>query len=905
MRRSHIAAVIFPFILMGCGGGSTSNGLASNTNEPSSTNDTSSGDTTSNDSSSSTTNTTTTEESTNSDTSSDSSTSSAKDETSEATSSSDETSSSDNTTSTDKNTNTSNNSTDTSSGETTTGDSTTTDNSSSTDTTTHSNESLNNDTTTNDSTSNSDNTMDTSSSDTTTNNTTDSSESNDSASNESTTTTITYRIIDTNQQNCYNTSGSQVSCSGTGQDGSYSGTQPSYTDNGDGTVTDNNTNLIWQQSPDTNGDGVVDADDKFTQSNAVSYCESLTLGGKSDWRLPDIKTLYSLMDFSGEDPSNYTGSDTSVLNPFIDTSYFDFGYGDTSADERIIDAQWATTSIYVSNVMNSTQDAMFGLNLADGRIKGYGVGVGGNGKTFYVQCVRGSENYAQNSFVDNGDETISDTATGLMWQKNDNGSSIDWDSAISYCEDLSLAGKSDWRVPNAKELHSIVDYTRSPDTTASAAIDAIFNATSIINEARVSDFGFYWSATTHKNMANGANAVYISFGRALGYMNGEWLDVHGAGAQRSDPKDISTLNTNDPSYTIVDGAVTHGPQGDLIRGLNFVRCVRDNDTSVAVNSDETKKNDALVVSDGYILFSTMGSKDTYIIDNDGDVVKTIASSYRSSGASYLSESYSVLRLGKTDSTQNGTFADGGAVAGIIEEFDEQGNVIWSFTRDSDSATLHHDFKAIDNNTLIALAWELKSYNGKEYWNEKIIKIDKSTKSVIWEWRAMEDGGLYPTSNSEDYLHFNSIDYKDGEILISSRTQNTLYLINESTKAITQTLTAQNSLDGQHDASFLDNGNILLFNNGTISGTSSVVEIDSSDSIVWEYSASFYSDHISGAQRLSNGNTLICSGVEGEFIEVNANKEVVWSYTNAFVNSTPMGESNSVFKIRKYESYTSN
>jgi len=73
-------------------------------------------------------------------------------------------------------------------------------------------------------------------------------------------------------------------------------------------------------------------------------------------------------------------------------------------------------------------------------------------------------------------------------------------------------------------------------------------------------------------MQNGANGVYISFGRALGYMNGAWLDVHGAGAQRSDPKDIDTVDTT--MYSVVDGAYTHGPQGDVVRGKNLVRCVR-------------------------------------------------------------------------------------------------------------------------------------------------------------------------------------------------------------------------------------------------------------------------------------------------------------------------------------------
>lgn len=407
------------------------------------------------------------------------------------------------------------------------------------------------------------------SSNSTTDNSTDTS-TLDSSSGSTDTNTITYRIVDTNQEECFNASGAVVSCSESGQDGAYSANQPSYTNNGDGTVLDHNTNLTWQQSPDSNGDGSIDASDKLSQNDAVSYCANLTLGGQSDWRLPDIKTLYSLMDFSGQDPSGYDGTDTSSLIPFIDDSIFDFGYGDSSAGERIIDAQWATTSIYVYNVMNG-QEVMFGLNLADGRIKGYPT----SNKNYYVQCVRGDERYGQNSFVDNGDETISDTATHLMWQKSDNGNSINWNSALSYCENLSLADHSDWRLPNAKELQSIVDYTRSPDTTSSAALDAKFNATPITNEEGVNDYGFYWSATTHENMINGANAVYVSFGRALGYMNGDWMDVHGAGAQRSDPKDINNLNTSDPAYAMVDGAITHGPQGDVIRGLNLVRCVRD------------------------------------------------------------------------------------------------------------------------------------------------------------------------------------------------------------------------------------------------------------------------------------------------------------------------------------------
>jgi hypothetical protein len=154
-----------------------------------------------------------------------------------------------------------------------------------------------------------------------------------------------------------------------------------------------------------------------------------------------------------------------------------------------------------------------------------------------------------------------------MWQQNDNGEGILWEEALSYSENLELAGYTDWRLPNSKELQSIIDYSRCPDTTDSAAIDPIFQISSITNEGGEKDYPFYWTSTTHIGYPNqGDRAVYIAFGRALGYMNGYWMDVHGAGAQRSDPK------TGDPD----DYPYGHGPQGDTIRIYNYVRCVRVN-----------------------------------------------------------------------------------------------------------------------------------------------------------------------------------------------------------------------------------------------------------------------------------------------------------------------------------------
>jgi hypothetical protein len=159
---------------------------------------------------------------------------------------------------------------------------------------------------------------------------------------------------------------------------------------------------------------------------------------------------------------------------------------------------------------------------------------------------------------------------------------MNWEQALAYAANL----KGGWRLPNAKELQSIVDYSRSPDTTGSAAINPIFNCTTITNEAGNVDYPFYWTSTTHASTMGGGTAVYLAFGRASGWPSGmmgmgggpgrggrpsspgggspRFADVHGAGAQRSDPK------SGDPA----DYPHGRGPQGDVVRIYNYIRCVR-------------------------------------------------------------------------------------------------------------------------------------------------------------------------------------------------------------------------------------------------------------------------------------------------------------------------------------------
>jgi len=387
-----------------------------------------------------------------------------------------------------------------------------------------------------------------------------------------------YKIVDTGQETCYDTL-VVISCPSSGeayygQDSQFEGNQFSFITNGDGTVTDINTGLIWQQFL---------FGDKYTYEDALAIADTFSLNGFNDWRLPSVKELYSLIDFRG-----VTGVTAVTSTPFIDTTFFEFRYGNELIGERFIDAQYISSTEYVGTTMNG-DFTVFGVNFADGRIKGYGTTMpGGLEKLFEVKLVHGNLDYGTNNFIDNGNNTITDLATGLMWSKTDNGEGLNWEEALKWVyqkNQENYLGYNDWRLPNAKELQSIVDYTRCPQTTNSAAIDPVFEVTSIIDEGGEVNYPFYWASTTH---ADGPpdhqfiKAVYVAFGEALGFIevppnSGNYIlmDVHGAGAQRSDPKQ------GDPN----NYPHGFGPQGDVIRIYNFVRLVRD----FSVNKTESNE----------------------------------------------------------------------------------------------------------------------------------------------------------------------------------------------------------------------------------------------------------------------------------------------------------------------------
>ncbi len=336
-----------------------------------------------------------------------------------------------------------------------------------------------------------------------------------------------YNLVDTGQEACYDSDGNVITAPVAGeafygQDAQFDGNLYSFATD-DNIVADYNTGLMWQKVPSSAS---------YNWQEAVDYCEDLELGSYDDWRIPSNKELYSISNFA-------TGW------PYLDTDVFDLASGEVTKDEQF----WSSNYYYVGTTHNGAPSA-FGVNHVTGHIKAYPAEAGGLMGN-YVRAVRGDE-YGINELTDNGDGTITDAATELMWAQSDFGLAIDWGTALTLADTISWAGYSDWRLPDVKELQGLVDYSG-----AFPAIDPMFSSIPIVNEAGTDDFGYYWTSTSALFQEGNPYyyAWYVAFGRAV---DTEGEDTHGAGAVRFDTK--------------VEG----GPLGEGgERYYNYIRLVRE------------------------------------------------------------------------------------------------------------------------------------------------------------------------------------------------------------------------------------------------------------------------------------------------------------------------------------------
>ena len=269
-------------------------------------------------------------------------------------------------------------------------------------------------------------------------------------------------VLQTGQIKSYDADGIVVTDSTVKDDGYYqAGVTRSYSRDGD-IVIDNVTGLQWQD--DTSIQKAWDA--------AGTYCSGLPLGDYSDWRLPNIEELETIIDH-GETPPSVPENIFQYISLYFYWS--------------------ATTSA------NSASDAWW-VNFDYGKAYYYA-----KTNTFDVRCVRGGQLESSNLSRDDTNEIVSDSATGLQWQDDSDAKTTltGWAAAIDYCEnDLTLGSYSDWRLPNKNELLSITDRSRKdPSIDVSVFQNTVLTAAS-----------YYWSSTTSASSTETAWFVRFTHG---------------------------------------------------------------------------------------------------------------------------------------------------------------------------------------------------------------------------------------------------------------------------------------------------------------------------------------------------------------------------------------------------------
>lgn len=264
---------------------------------------------------------------------------------------------------------------------------------------------------------------------------------------------------------------------------------------------------------------------------------------------------------------------------------------------------------------------------------------------------------------------------------------------------------------------------------------------------------------------------------------------------------------------------------------------------------------------------------------------------------------------------------------------------------SKSYYIHHEFSMVPNSSFMFLTKEIHLVSNETALFDTIVIVNKNlNKTYTWSsfehlndlaalngQKTSKESALeyylgenfqqfkefynVSTGNYPDYFHINSVQYikknihskdkrfREGNLLVSSRNLNTVFIIDKLTGKIVWNF-GTNELSKQHSPLMLESGNILIFDNGDSSRNySRVIEINPIDKkVVWEYKnkKSFFADHIGFAQRLPNGNTLITDGPKGRVFEVTNEGELVYEYYTPFINKEGYREKiYRAFKIEKH------
>jgi len=244
---------------------------------------------------------------------------------------------------------------------------------------------------------------------------------------------------------------------------------------------------------------------------------------------------------------------------------------------------------------------------------------------------------------------------------------------------------------------------------------------------------------------------------------------------------------------------------------------------------------------------------------------------------------------------------------FLREVAWDGEILWQH----EDPLLHHDFfKTRDDTILVTRFVQMdkalsdrvrgpKRAKGGHHpmLTDEIVELNRAGE-VVWSVRldALLDPKLDPLGLLErriEWTHTNSVCQSDdgAQVMFSAKNINRVGIIEKAAKTLVWRF-GHPVTSGQHHARWLANGNVHMFDNGTRREGfpfSRVLEVDpKTDKVVWEYQANppvaFFSPHISSADRLPNGNTLICEGATGRIFEVTRRGETVWEWHSPFVQT---------------------
>ncbi|MCP5372246.1 MAG: aryl-sulfate sulfotransferase [Hyphomicrobiales bacterium] len=325
--------------------------------------------------------------------------------------------------------------------------------------------------------------------------------------------------------------------------------------------------------------------------------------------------------------------------------------------------------------------------------------------------------------------------------------------------------------------------------------------------------------------------------------------------------------------------------------------------------------------DGYTLFAPMYGRNVWLVDMWGQIVHRWQVENLPGNYGQLLPNGNLLYAGRVLPPAIPEFAGNG---GQVIEMDWDGNIVWEY-RDP---YLSHCFAPLRNGNIMVAKWHpvpeaiaAKVQGGQpgterdgRIYGEAVQEIDRDGK-VVWEWFTFDHldpeidviGPLHPRDR---WTNLNSLyEMPDGNILVSFRCINTIAIIDRASGDITWRW-GPGHIAGQHHPTVLEDGNILLFDNGahrpyTTIDYSRVLEVDPrTDKIVWEYKDNpiydFNSFICSGAQRMPGGTTVICECTKGRLFEVTREGDIVWEYMSPFYYEHPIfGTNNMVFRCIRY------